>query len=238
MDMIVRSETYGQGDHTWLGSAHGTETGETITLDLSTFDFVSDFPDGYLPSGVCLGLITASGLYGAYGASPSEVQTITVDATGGNWTITFNGETTGNIPTNSSAATVQAALEATSAIDPGDVTVTRSGSANSYVYTLTFAGQYLGKNVPACTTGAGSLTGGAGTATVATSTGGGGTVSDGSETLVGHLLHDVKVDADNTDGVALGTLFTHGKVKESKLPTHHGLDAAGKADVAGRIRYI
>lgn len=57
---------------------------------------------------------------------------------------------------------------------------------------------------------------------------------DGTETLVGHLYGAVDVQAGATNiGAAI---LTHGKVKESRLPL--AVDAAGKVDVAGRIRYI
>lgn len=110
----------------------------------------------------------STGKWNVWGGT-SEVQTITIDATGGTFTITWNGETTAAIAWNASGATVLAALEALSNVEPGDIA---SVSLASLVYTITFGGRYAGLNVPAVTTGAGSLTGGAGTATVATGTGG------------------------------------------------------------------
>lgn len=55
----------------WLWGEHGTEPGAnpTITLDFTaTGGFVeaTHFPNGYVPSGVVLGKITASGAYGVY----------------------------------------------------------------------------------------------------------------------------------------------------------------------------
>jgi len=98
----------------------------------------------------------------------SEVQTITVDATGGTYTITWNGQTTGNIAFDATAATVQAALEALSNISAGDVTVTGGpgDSGGTTPYTLTWLSS-LG-NVAAPTTDPALLTGGGGTAAVAT----------------------------------------------------------------------
>lgn len=66
MDISVRSTTYGVEDRSWLGSAHGTEATRTVTLDVSAFTAGTHYPDGYIPSGVVLGRITASGLYGPY----------------------------------------------------------------------------------------------------------------------------------------------------------------------------
>src|SRR5690606_36156112 len=70
-----------------------------------------------------------------------EVQTITLSTapTGGTWTITFQGQTTGELDHNADAATVESELESLSNID--EVTVVRSGSgtaASPYKYTITF----------------------------------------------------------------------------------------------------
>jgi len=53
-------------DPSWLGSAHGTDSTETVTLDVSTFTEATHYPDGYIPSGLVLAKITATGLYGPY----------------------------------------------------------------------------------------------------------------------------------------------------------------------------
>lgn len=61
-----------------------------------------------------------------------------------------------------------------------------------------------------------------------------GAATDGRETLVGHLFttQGVKDGA----GDVVGAILTHCKVVEARLP--HPVDAAGKADVAGSIRYV
>jgi hypothetical protein len=77
MDFQVRETTYGQGDQKWLGSAHGTEAILPITLDLSLFDDADHYPDGFLPSGLALGKVTATGVYGPYDdALATGVQTL------------------------------------------------------------------------------------------------------------------------------------------------------------------
>ena len=47
----LRSETYGPGDQTWLGSTHGLANARTSVLDLSAFTEAIHYPDGYIPSG-------------------------------------------------------------------------------------------------------------------------------------------------------------------------------------------
>lgn len=71
MDLNLRTETYTPAeDHRWLGSSHGVDTGETITLDATTL--LAVFPTGTIPSGVVLGKITASGRYGPYASGASD----------------------------------------------------------------------------------------------------------------------------------------------------------------------
>lgn len=66
IDLSVRTSTLAGSDPSWLASAHGTLNNRTVTLDLSKFDFASVFTSKMIPSGVVLGKISASGLYGPY----------------------------------------------------------------------------------------------------------------------------------------------------------------------------
>lgn len=134
MDLSVKKTgPWGAENFSWLGSAHGTDSTETITL--ATALFTATFgTQGYVPSGVALGKITAVGatqnMYGPY----------------------------------SDGAT------------------------------------------------------------------------DGRQVMAGHLM-----TSKSLTGVALyigAALLTHGKVRISRLPTGHGVDAAGQVDVAGRLIYI
>jgi hypothetical protein len=100
----------------------------------------------------------------------AEVQQVTVDATSGNWTLSFLGQTTANIDSEATAATVQSALEALSNIDPGDVTVTGNPGGR---YTITFQGRYTTEDVGQLVATNVSLAGGGATATVTTTQPGG-----------------------------------------------------------------
>ncbi|MFJ7069195.1 head decoration protein [Streptomyces sp. NPDC101115] len=66
MELSLKSENFGSDDQSWLGSAHGTDATETITLDTSTFTPATHYPDGYFKSGIPLGQITAGGKFGPY----------------------------------------------------------------------------------------------------------------------------------------------------------------------------
>jgi hypothetical protein len=48
------------------GGINALKDMDSVVLDRSTFDFVTAFPNGYLPSGITLGKVTATGLYGLY----------------------------------------------------------------------------------------------------------------------------------------------------------------------------
>jgi hypothetical protein len=93
-------------------------------------------------------------------ADPGENETVTAtldgSPTGGTFTLTFGGETTGNIAYDAAAATVEAELEALSSIGAGNIRVT--GSAGG-PYTLEFIGELANTNVGAVTADGSSLTG-------------------------------------------------------------------------------
>jgi hypothetical protein len=224
----VTNTSYQVENRSWLLSSHGTEPGATpsITLDVSAFTQSIHYPNGYIPSGTPLAKITASGLYGPYSVT-DEVQTLTEGGSGlTSYTITFNGQTTASIDDDATASEVQAALEALSNINPGDVTVT-GGPLASGPFTVTFGGQYADTNVAQMTT---TPTGGTGVVTVATTTAGGAEGSGGLETAAGLLFSAVKVPSltDNTKDVG-AAMLVHGFVKLSKLP--FTLDANGQTDL-------
>jgi hypothetical protein len=66
MDLSLKTESFTQDRRDWLGSAHGTDAPVSATLDVSKFTAGTHYPDGYIKSGVPLGKITATGLYGPY----------------------------------------------------------------------------------------------------------------------------------------------------------------------------
>ncbi len=47
----LQQETFGSGDQTWLGSAHGIRNARTGIIDISAFTKNTHYPDGYIPSG-------------------------------------------------------------------------------------------------------------------------------------------------------------------------------------------
>lgn len=89
----------------------------------------------------------------------NEVQTITINGgpTGGTFTLTFRGATTGAIAFDAAASAVEDALEGLSTIGNGEVRVT--GSAGG-PYAVEFMGSLGRQNVDAMTASGAGLTGG------------------------------------------------------------------------------
>jgi hypothetical protein len=206
----LASETYGTGDQSWLGSTHGLYNSRSVAPDPALFTAAA-YPDG-VPSGTPLGEVTATGLFGPYtGDSSDEVQTLTEGGSGlTSYTITFSGQTTASIDDDATAAQVQAALEALSNVEPGDVTVT-GGPLASGAFSVAFGGQYANTDVPAMTT---TPTGGTGTVVVATGTAGGADVgSDGRQILAGFLVTDQRADPDSG-----WPMLDHGRINVARLP--------------------
>lgn len=86
------------------------------------------------------------GAQGSHGVN--EVDAISFsEATGGTFTLTYDGQTTSAIAWNASASDVQAALIALSNIGPSDVTVTGPSSNGSSLFTVTFQGSLSDQNV-------------------------------------------------------------------------------------------
>ena len=63
----MKTENFGGGNFSWIGAgAHGIADGRTEILDISTFTAGTHYPNGYIPSGIVLGKVTATGKYGPY----------------------------------------------------------------------------------------------------------------------------------------------------------------------------
>ncbi|MEV0759531.1 head decoration protein [Nocardia sp. NPDC050435] len=67
-NIAVRQTGIRYGDsRVWVYADQSEQRGRaSVTLDMSKFTPATHYPKGYLPSGIVLGKITASGLYGPY----------------------------------------------------------------------------------------------------------------------------------------------------------------------------
>jgi hypothetical protein len=112
--------------------------------------------------------------YGGADLSPffsNEIQQVAITGTptGGNFTLTYAAQTTGNIAYNAAASAVKTALEALSNIETGDITAT-GGPLPGTPVVVTFGGSLAGTYVTAMTGSAAGLTGGTTPAVVVTTT--------------------------------------------------------------------
>lgn len=62
----------GNSDPSWLGSAHGTDATQSITLDIAKFVKATHYAKGRIKSGEPLGKLTATGLYAPYKSDASD----------------------------------------------------------------------------------------------------------------------------------------------------------------------
>lgn len=63
---FVQEAAFQNDDKSWIRRREGLDDMMTVTLDLTTFTAGTHYPNGFLPSGMSLGKITATGLYGLY----------------------------------------------------------------------------------------------------------------------------------------------------------------------------
>ncbi|MFD6770601.1 hypothetical protein ACFWC6_30760 [Micromonospora chalcea] len=206
-----------------------------ITLDADAV--LAVYPDGNIPSGATIALVTATNRYAPYGGSTEEVQTVTITGTptGGTYTLTYSGQTTAAIPYNATAAQVRTALEALSNVGAGNVT-TSGGPHPGTAVSVTFTGALANTNVAQMTASGASLTGGSSpTVTVTTATGGGTDLgSGGTETAKGFLLDDKQVRSGRHVDAAL---YYRGRVYEDLLPANGGFDAQARAELSPNIYF-
>lgn len=231
-DISIRTtKTLLNEDQRWLYGGKEDGPNLSIILDRSSFDLVSAFPNGFIPSGIALAKVVATGLYIPYVNQTNPSYSVTVNATSGTWTVTVDGETSAAVAFNVSAANLRTALENLPNVNVGDATVTggpgASGGGTPYVITFV-AGQYAGTAGPVVSVADVDLAGG-GDSVAVTPTAGGVTTPVGEAVGRGLLFASVAYDRDSTGDIA-AALCRDATVIEANLPAGHGVDAAFKAD--------
>jgi hypothetical protein len=66
MNLSQTTETWGNEDLSWLGSAHGLEMADSVTLDRALLD-AAWLTDGTVPAGAIVRRVNATGRYAAFG---------------------------------------------------------------------------------------------------------------------------------------------------------------------------
>lgn len=206
-------------NHTWLGSAHGTENPSSGTLDADSW--LAIFTDGEVPSGVVL-MRKGGGGGDADLLVPRNVVEegtegvvkITV-ASSGNTTVGYQGvlaPATALTADGPGAFALLALLNNLPDIDPGDFTVEAGGGgdAGKLIVTAEAGGNWEDRPLGVFTaTGTG--------ASVAQTTAG----VAGTGTAVGHLLNMTEI----LDGDQPVSVMWHGRVIVANLPANSGWDA-------------
>lgn len=54
----LKTETFGGGDTSWLGSTHGIGNARTVTVNYSTLTANTHFPNGFIPSGTPFAIVS------------------------------------------------------------------------------------------------------------------------------------------------------------------------------------
>jgi hypothetical protein len=202
MSIATTTTSYGGGDYRWLKSARGTEHPKSGTLDYSAFTAGTHFPNGYVPSGLAVAKITATGLYGPWaGPGTAEVKTFSRTSTGGTVVLVCEGVTATVTVAASAAGFTAAALLAglygLPQFGPDAIELTVTGDAGG---PLVVTGPE-GINLPPVTVDNTSATGG--TVTVAETTAGAEGASDGTESTPLFVYHDAPLNGTADIPVAL-----------------------------------
>jgi hypothetical protein len=74
MDLGITTVSTGGSDQSWLASRHGLDNGQPRTLDISKFTAGTHYNAStkVIPSGVALGIVTATGLAGPFDAAATD----------------------------------------------------------------------------------------------------------------------------------------------------------------------
>jgi hypothetical protein len=145
----------------------------------------------------------------------NEMQTLTVDATGGTYTLTYNGAPSGVIDYNATAAELEAAVIAFQDVLGATVTGGPGDSGGTTPYVITFSGDNKSTDMEALVTDGTNLTGGAGTATLVVTTEGippTTTAITGLERIEGQEVEVVGDGATQTSKTVTGGAITADKV--------------------------
>lgn len=101
MDLTPRTaHTFLNEDQRWIGPGglSAIQDARSITLNLALFDLVTAFPNRYLPSGIVLGKVTATGLYGPYSDAAGDGRTVAMGLLLVSESVDVGAAVTGNHP--------------------------------------------------------------------------------------------------------------------------------------------
>ncbi len=200
-------------DGTALGSSPATD----LTMDITATTTLND---------VLTWLNTNEGT-----AAVDEIQTISSTATGGTFTMSFGGQTTGALAFNATAAQVDTALEALSSIGAGNVTCA-GGPLGTAGVTVTFAGTLAGQDAAMVTVDNTNMTGG--TASIAETTKGRAVQGILGTTATASLLNGQLRITDTASGYSKSDLaMTYSGDGTLTMPGYFEMLTVGGEEVKG-----
>lgn len=124
-----------------ISSVTGTSVGNAkvpgdVTVETPCFFVSREVAGETIAAGDLVAVGAGNRLVTAATAAQDEVYQITIEATGGTYTITYDGQTTSALAFNAAAATIETALEALSNVGVDELLVTGTGATR----TITAAG--------------------------------------------------------------------------------------------------
>lgn len=182
-----------------LESANFVRAGKSAghTIDNIAFDFTRD---GVSWNAHSFGGVLTDAITPTPGTNETQTITITGTPTGGTFTLTFMGETTGTIAFDATSAAVVTALEALPNIGAGGVTAT-GGALPGTPVVVTFKLQWASQNVPMMVDNDAGLTGGTAPAVAITESAAGAPLTELSNIPVAGNQWNLYVD---TSAAGLG----------------------------------
>jgi hypothetical protein len=84
----VTRTTLHSENRSWLLSPHGVDINSNLTLDVSLFTAGVHYPNGYIPSGIVLGKVTATGKFGPYDNTATDGRETAAELLFGSMTVT------------------------------------------------------------------------------------------------------------------------------------------------------
>jgi flagellar hook protein FlgE len=199
------------------GTAFGSSPTTDLTMDITATTTLND---------VLTWLNTNEGT-----AAVDEVQTISSTATGGTFTMSFGGQTTGALVFNATSAQIDTALEALSSIGAGNV-ISAGGPLGTAGVTVTFAGTLAGQDAAMVTVDNTNMTGG--TASIAETTKGRAVQGILGSTATASLLNGQLRITDTASGYSKSDLaMTYSGDGTLTMPGYFEMLTVGGDEVKG-----
>lgn len=156
-----------------LGATAASATAPTVTIEPAAPEYTTAHVEGEVnPEGTPTNYVFQYITDEAFQAHADEHQSVTVSATAGTFTLSFEGQSTTALPFNATAAEVEAGLNALSTIGGAGGTATVSGGpgdeSGSSPYAVAFAAALAEANLPQLESDSSALSGGNASASVET----------------------------------------------------------------------